>query len=412
MKAALVAAIVGVGLAAPGAPAPTGSWPRWLGPSGDGTVSAPGTFRGRAVRLVEAWRRPLGPGVAGIVVADGRAFTLATRDEQDEAVAFAVEDGREAWRVRLDASVPAADRGPGSTPLVDGGRLVVLTPACQLRALETATGRTVWHRDLKADFAVVVRQGCASSPLLEDGTLVIQGGGRENDQRVIGLDPATGQTRWTARGGERTFYTSPVMADIGGVRQILVHHTVVGPPQQSALMGLRWSDRSVLWTRPVDGLSFDTPIALGDGRVLLSTWNGAHVLRVASAAGTFTAEPLWQTDAFKAYVSPPVRHGGHLYGFGDDFLSCLAVDGGKVAWREKLYAGSAILVDGHLVVQSVTSGLLRVAEASPAGYQEKARITVFNRGSAAEAPPSFADGRIFVRNDEEIVAVSVAAAES
>jgi outer membrane protein assembly factor BamB len=383
-----------------------------LGPSADGTVAAPGTFRGRAVRLVEAWRRPLGAGVAGVVVADGHAFTLASNDEHDEAIAFSIGDGREVWRVRLDPSVTGADRGPGSTPLVDAGRLVVLTPACQLRALDAATGRTVWHRDLKADFAVVLRQGCATSPLLEDGTLVVQGGGRENDQRVLGLDPATGHTRWTARGTERTFYTSPVMAEIGGVRQLVVHHTVVGPPPRSGLMGLRWSDRSTLWSRAFDAASFDTPMVLSGGRVLLSTWNGTHLLQVTSAGGTFTAEPLWQTDAIKAYVSPPVHLDGHLYGFGDDFLTCVTAQGGKVLWKEKLYAGSAILVDGHLVLQSVTAGLLRVAEASPAGYKERARISVFNRGAAAEAPPSFADGRIFVRNDEEIVAVSIAPAGS
>jgi ribosomal protein L24E len=30
---------------------------------------------------------------------------------------------------------------------------------------------------------------------------------------------------------------------------------------------------------------------------------------------------------------------------------------------------------------------------------------VLNRGSSTEAPPSFGAGRIFVRNDEEVVAV-------
>jgi outer membrane protein assembly factor BamB len=118
---------------------------------------------------------------------------------------------------------------------------------------------------------------------------------------------------------------------------------------------------------------------------------------------------VWKSSAFRSYVSPPVHHEGYLYGFGDDFLSCVKVADGSVAWKEKLYVGSLILVDGHLVVQGVSTGLLRVAEASPAGYREKAQLAVFNRGSRAEAPPSFAEGRIFVRNDEEIVAVTIEA---
>jgi hypothetical protein len=46
-------------------------------------------------------------------------------------------------------------------------------------------------------------------------------------------------------------------------------------------------------------------------------------------------------------------------------------------------------------------------EATPAGYREKARLEVLNRGARAETPPSFAGRRIFVRNDEEVVAVDV-----
>jgi outer membrane protein assembly factor BamB len=386
------------------------SWAQWLGPSRDGSVAAPGTFRGRTnLKLTEAWRRPAPSALAGVLVADGRAVTLVSDGENDDAVAFAVADGRELWRTRLDASVPGADRGPGSTPALDGGRVFALSPACQLRGLDAATGKVVWHRDLKKDFAVVLRQGCGTSPLVESGTVIVQGGGRENDQRVIGLDAATGETRWVARGPERTFYTTPTVADIGGVRQIVVHHTVPGTPNKGGLIGLRWDDRSVLWSHAFEQMSFETPIALPGGQVLLSTWNDAHLLRVSSANGSFAVQPVWKSSAFRSYVSPPVHHEGYLYGFGDDFLSCVKVADGSVAWKEKLYVGSLILVDGHLVVQGVSTGLLRVAEASPAGYREKAQLAVFNRGSRAEAPPSFAEGRIFVRNDEEIVAVTIEA---
>jgi outer membrane protein assembly factor BamB len=393
-------------LAATGGIDASRSWPQWLGPSRDGTTAAPGAFpRTGQVPLREAWRRPLGAGTGGIVVDDGRVFTLLSDGEDEEVVALAFADGKELWRAQLDPW--SSESGPASTPLADGPRVIVLSRACQLRAFDAAKGAILWQRDLKTDFAVVLREGCATSPLIEEGTLVVQGGGRDNDQRLIGLDPASGTTRWTAKGGERTFYSSPVMADIGGVRQVVVHHTIVGPPPRSALMGLRWSDRERLWTHTLGQLSHDTPVALPGGRVLLATWNGADLVRIASSSGAFEAKALWHTDALKTYVSPPVHHEGHLYGFADDFLSCLSADTGAVAWREKLYAGSAILVDGHLVLLSVNSGLLRVAEASPAGYREKGRLKAFNPGARAEAPPSFAGGRIFVRNDEEILAVAV-----
>ena len=66
------------------------------------------------------------------------------------------------------------------------------------------------------------------------------------------------------------------------------------------------------------------------------------------------------------------------------------------------------LVSGdHLAALSVTSGLLRLVQATPAGYRELAKVEVLNRGARADTPPSFAAGHLFVRNDEEIVAVRV-----
>ena len=65
------------------------------------------------------------------------------------------------------------------------------------------------------------------------------------------------------------------------------------------------------------------------------------------------------------------------------------------------------LSDGHLVVLSQASGEVRVVEATPAAYREKAMLPVLARGARSDAPPSFADGRLFVRSDEEVVALSI-----
>jgi outer membrane protein assembly factor BamB len=393
--------------AVPSVHADDAAWPQWLGPSRDGTVKAGALREPKALKLVPAWRLPLGPGVSGVVVSDGRAFTLFSDGTADYAVAVGVSDGREAWRVKLDPSIAASEQGPASTPLVAGKALVVLSGACQLRALDTASGKLLWHRDLAKDFKVAMRRGCSTSPLLEGGALLVQAGGRDNDQRLLALEPATGKTVWSAKGPERTLYSSPVVSDIGGVRQVVVHHTVLQPQPKSALLGLRVSDQSVLWTRPLENLSFDTPLVMPDGRVALATWSDMQVVRVSHAAGQFKADPLWSTKDLVSHVSPPVYADGHLYGFGGDFLACLDASTGRTVWKEKLYPGSVILVDGHLVVLSVSSGLLRVVEATPAGYREKAKLEVLTRGARAEAPPSFAAGHIFVRDDEQLVAVRI-----
>jgi outer membrane protein assembly factor BamB len=243
---------------------------------------------------------------------------------------------------------------------------------------------------------------------VEGGDVIVQGGGRENDRTLLAFDAATGAPSWAVRGPQRTFYTSPTVVDLAGTRQVLVHHTVPGPPPVSGLLAVRAADHATLWQHTLErNASFETPVALPPDGVLLMTWNDAHALRLAAGDGGLRAEPLWRTQELTADVSPPVLHGGHLYGFGGDFLACLEARTGRLAWKEKLYRGSTILVDGHLVVLSVSSGLLRVVEPTPEGYREKARLAALGRGPRAETPPSFAGGRIFVRNEEELVAVDV-----
>jgi outer membrane protein assembly factor BamB len=308
--------------------------------------------------------------------------------------------------VKLDP-VDMSNGGPGSTPAAGAGRLFTVTKACQLRALDAATGKVAWTVDLKAKFGNELRLGCLSSPFVEDGRLVVQAAGKD-DHRVVGLDAATGELVWSFKGTERVSYASPVPADLAGVRQLVVHHIRSGPPPASGLTGLKLADGTPLWTTTFEKeASWETPLALPDDRVLLLSWNDAKLVRLAAREGKLEAQPVWVAAGFKSRISPPVHHRGYLYGYGEDDLLCIEASSGRVAWKEKTYLGSLILVDGHLVAVSNVSGIVRVVEATPAGYKEKARLEVLGRGPACDTPPSFAGGRIFVRNEEEIAAIEV-----
>jgi outer membrane protein assembly factor BamB len=288
------------------------------------------------------------------------------------------------------------------------GRLFAVSTACVLRALDQQSGKTLWEADLKARFQANPRQGCTSSPYLEDGRLILLPANRE-EHRAAALDPRTGETLWRAKGVGRAPYSSPVAARFGGVAQVLLHDLhdgAEGARFTSGLAALRASDGSVLWSTRIDrNLSFETPLVLPGDRVLLVTWNDARLFQVAASGGTWGVRRVWTSTDLLSRVAPPVHHDGHVYGFGGDFLACIEAASGRTLWKERLYPGSLILADGRLVVLGVNTGLLRLVAATPAGYQERARLQVLNRGSSTEAPPSFGAGRIFVRNDEEVVAV-------
>lgn len=95
------------------------------------------------------------------------------------------------------------------------------------------------------------------------------------------------------------------------------------------------------------------------------------------------------------------------YGFSSGYLVCLDLATADVVWREKLYGGSLIHVDGHAVILGAESGDLRVARLSLRGYDERLKTSVFSAGATSVTAPAFAAGRVFLRNLEEMVAVDI-----
>jgi outer membrane protein assembly factor BamB len=388
---------------------PGEAWPQWLGPERTGASSAKGVFRGDAApRLRVAWRQAIGSGSAGLAVIGDRLVTLESDGERDRAVAIEAASGRRLWSADLDASLEGGEQGPASTPALGNGLAYVVTPACQLRALDLATGKTTWHVDLKARFAAAPQRGCASSPLL-DGERVILHSGAADDHRTLAVSSTSGEVLWTAKGIARSTYGSPGRAVIAGQVIVLVQHTDNTDPKtpRGGLTALRPGDGAVLWHRTLEkNWSWETPVPFGDGRVLLATWNDATALRAPAGDGQ-SPETLWTTEDLRAYPSPPVAHEDHLYGFAGDFLTCVRARDGSRAWAEKIYSGSLALADGHLVVLSSVAGTLWIVAATPEGYRERAKLEVLARGARSDTPPSVAGRRIFVRNDEEIAAVEV-----
>lgn len=387
-------------------------WPQWNGPLRNASAPAAGVFRGGAVELREAWRKPAPEGISALTVVGGRIYSLGSADGSDYAFALDAATGRELWRVPLGPIAAAMEWGAASTPASDGKLVFVLGGACVLRALAAETGKEVWKHDLKAEFnSGPMPNGCWTSPLLEGNLLVLQANG-EPDKRIMAFDTATGAVAWTAAGTHRATRSSPALADLGGVRQVVVHEG--NPEQKGGLYGLRLADGAMLWSIRFDvpeSYSFDTPLPMGGDGVAAVAWSEIRGVKVRREGDAFAADLLWTAREIQAgnqpFTSHVVHHDGHLYGFGADFLVCLDAATGKTVWKEKIYLGSLILVDGHLVVLSQASGLLRVVEATPAGYREKLRKQVFNPGALTETPPSFADGRIYLRNSEELVVLEV-----
>jgi outer membrane protein assembly factor BamB len=378
-------------------------WAQYGGPERNGTIQA--TLPDHPV-LTVAWRKPLPNGVSAVALSEGRAFTLGSDGSDDAVYALDAATGKELWHANLGPTHTDARDGPGSTPAVGGGLVFALGSSCRLQAMKVTDGSTVWQRNLADDYKsrFATRGGCGMSPLLSQAIIVIPTGAPDGGARVVALERASGKQVWAATDLPSSIGAALGTADFGGVPQVLYHHAK--PPGVSGISSVSADKGATLWQLDLpDGMSDTMPLALPGNRVLIQTWASSTLFEAG-----LSSKPLWTTTEISASGPAPVYFEGHLYAFGGnsgEFLKCLDAATGAVRWSSRLYRGALLLAGRTLVVLSESSGLLRLVAADPAAYREQGRASVLTPGARTMTPPSFAQGRIFLRNLDEIVAVTV-----
>ncbi len=405
------------------AAAPADDWPQYRGPGRNSVWPAPvsyGPASGEvsALTVGERWRRPIGAGYSGVVIVDERLFTMVSDGEKDYVVALNPVSGGELWRVDAGPTRPGGPGqlpGPISTPAVAHGRVFALTPSGRLMALAVSDGTMRWQTELVNDLgAAPPRYGIATSPLIDGRRVVVLLGGEKAYSAAF--DVATGELVWSESHGTGTSYASLSKATLDGVEQILV-------PSGAALYAVDPKDGTLLWSHDPgpQGMVDRMPLVLPDDRLFLPMMSGGVMLKLRRGDGrsgsegpaiAWQVEELWRTTRLGQNThGPPLYFDGHLYGLSGSLLVCLSAADGTVRWRSRVYDGTLILVDGHLVVMSAGSGKLHLVKASPEAFDEVLQAPLLETGHHTVTPPSYADRTIFIRNVRELVALDLRPAD-
>ncbi len=379
-------------------------WPGWSGPDGNLTSLGNGVFGGDGFGLKQVWSRPLGSAYSGIAVVGERLVTAFSDGEADYLVSLDASSGVEQWRYRISDTYKGhdgSDDGPLATPTIASGTVYGLGAWGQLFAVGLADGKEVWSHDVvKAFGARKPEYGFTSTPAVVGEVVAVETGG-DGGRSISAFDRRTGELRW-AIGDDEVAYQSPTAISIGGQTRILVAVT------NQHLYGLEPETGKTLWRHrhpEVQADGFAQPVPVGDDGILLNDWPEATLFRVERTGGAWGVEEVWRSRALRGTYDVPVPYEAHLYGFSGNFLTCVDAATGDPVWKSRAPGqGNLVLVDGHLVIQT-RSGELVVAEATPEGYREKSRVQALDRGHYTR--PSFAGGRVYVRNLTEIAAIGV-----
>ena len=381
-------------------------WPQYRGPHNDGISRETGlakTWPANGPKVL--WKAPMGEGYSAIAVSDGRLYTMFAQGQDEFVHCLDSATGKEAWRARIDANfINDQGNGPRGTPTIDGGLVYALGAQAKLVALNAADGKLVWEQDLQKNLgAKVPIWGVSSSPLV-DGDLLILPVGGSNNNAVVAFKKKTGEVAWKSQGDEPG-YSTPVIAEIGGLRQLIVFSGTM-------LLSMNPKDGSLYWKYPWKTNWFvnaAVPIFIAPDKVFISTSydHGAAMLQVKVAGGKASVSEVWLSKGMKNHFNTSIYHNGHIYGFDNAILKCIDATSGETKWQKSGYGkGSLILADGQLIVLSERGQLLLV-EAKPDSYVESATAQVLQ--GKCWTQPTLANGKLYLRNQKEIICIDLKA---
>jgi outer membrane protein assembly factor BamB len=384
-------------------PAATGTdWPQWRGPTRDGFVSdaLPAQW---PEALKKRWETPVGSGHASPVVSGNRVVVIAREGDQEIVRALDVASGKEIWRAAYPAPYnvnPAAQShgaGPKSTPAIADGRVFTLGIGGILSAFDLASGTLIWRVPAPA---VQPDYGTATSPLIDGTSVIAHVGGYENGA-LTSFDAATGKPRWQWN-GDGPGYGSPIIATLGGVRQVIAQ-------TQKLLVGLNASNGTSLWQMPFT-TDFDqnafTPVAFQDLLIVGGIDWPLTAIRPKLDGGTWIAETVWTNPQTPMFMSSPVLVGGTIYGLtsrsSGQFVAIDAASG-KTLWNTQGREGenASILGSRSWLLAATTDGNLVVARANSEKYQEVRRYQIARSGVWAH--PAITGSSIIVKDVDKVI---------
>lgn len=384
-------------------------WPRFRGPLGDGVAFSSELVVGWDGTTGEgiAWKSPTPlPGYNSPILWGDRVFLSGGTETTRAVWCYDIHDGRILWQTPVPPMNVPGSGGldvldytgyAASTMATDGRRVFAIFVTGELIALDFA-GQIVWSKHLGVPENMY---GYASSLHAEPGWLIVQydqGEPDDDKSRLYAFDPATGAVRWEQRRRVPATWTSPLVIETGGQRQLI---TLADPWAISYDL----SSGQELWrVECVGGDLAPSPIYAGGLFYVVYPHQSVMAIRPDGEGDVTESHLVWQYDEGAPDITSPVSNGTYLFHvstFGT--LVCLDAQTGESLAERQLdleFNASPTLVGDRLLLIA-TSGLTLVLTADPA-LEELHRMEL---GEKVHASPAILNGRLYIRSDEHLFAI-------
>jgi outer membrane protein assembly factor BamB len=340
----------------------------------------------------------------------------------ERVLCFDAKNGKEVWSYMYPCDYKIAyPVGPRASVTIDNKCAYALGAMGHLHCLDATTGRVLWSKYLNTEYGIKMPTwGIACSPLIEKDFVIVQIAGKEGAS-VVAFDKKTGTEKWRAL-DDPVNYSSPIAIDQAGKR-VIVAWTA------HRLAGLAADTGQVLWQCPFSAeMGIVTPVYSNNYLFVSSFFDGSLLLKLKEQEAGF--EVVWQrkgenetkTDSLHCCISTPVIRNDYIYGvdsYGE--LRCLELLTGNRIWESSeavphnRWANIHMVQNGDNTWMFNEAGQLIISKLLPDGFHEISRTKIIDptgkehaqRGGVCWAHPAFAYKNIYVRNDQELVCLSL-----
>jgi outer membrane protein assembly factor BamB len=386
------------------APGAEHQWPRFRGPSGQGSTGSsnlPVQWDTGGRNLL--WRVKVpGRGNSSPVIWDERIFlTSSVPDGRTRSLhCFRTSDGQLLWSRQAPTAPPESGVRPknghaSATPVTDGQRVIAFLGSCGI-VCHDIDGRLLWHHDR---LQCRTMHGTGSSPLLYRDKVILAQDQNDADSIFLALDKYTGKVLWQQPRPRAMSWSTPVVVHVGDHDELICAggETVRGYDPDTG---------RELWS-----LSGPTPEVIPVvvvGKDLLYSASGRNGpvlgLRPGGHGDVTRTHQVWRTARCGPHVPSPLYVAGRLYVVNDTGVAtCLDAETGKLLWQERLpdhFSASPVEAGGliYFAAESGTTYVLRAGDRFTLAAQN-------DLGTPILASPAVVGNRLFLRTMDELVCI-------
>ncbi|WP_430816343.1 PQQ-binding-like beta-propeller repeat protein [Carboxylicivirga sp. RSCT41] len=346
-----------------------------------------------------AWQTKInGKGQSSPVIYGNKIFITCGDEKARELFCYDLNTGENLWTYNVTgipgspAQVPETtdDTGLASASVATNGQQVCAVFGTGDLVCTDMEGNKLWAKNLGVPDN---HYGYASSLLIYDNKLFIQYD-NNNVQKVMALNPATGDVIWSKNRKERITWSSPMIADVNGSPQLVL----MGNP---GITGYNPSTGDELWRVECLMGEVGASACSMDG-VIFGASEYAKMVAINGNDGSV----LWESMDYLPEVASPVANKTNIYiatSYG--VVASFDPKTGELKKEHETngeFYSSPILAEGKIYIIS-NDGTMHIFKAD----DEFALLDSFATGENTYATPAFTDGRIVVRTDNSIYCVKV-----